>query len=138
GQVGTLAVQQVLQPQLSELLARDDLDGAGRAFQTATAWIMALAWPAYLTFAVIAPVAIGVFGDGHGEGATTVALLSLTMLVATAAGPVDSLLLMSGRSGASLANNVAALVLNVVLNLALIPSLGITGAALAWSAAILV
>jgi O-antigen/teichoic acid export membrane protein len=138
GQVGTLAVQQVLQPQLSELLAREDLAGTTRTFQTATAWIMALTWPAYLSFAAIAPVALEVFGDGYGGGATTVAILSLTMLLATAAGPVDSLLLMSGRSGLSLANNVAALAVNVVLNLVLIPHLGITGAAVAWAVALFV
>lgn len=138
GQVGTLAVQQVLAPQLSELLAREDVDGARHTFQTATAWIMALTWPVYLTFAAIAPVALRVFGEGYGDGEATVVILCLTMLLATAAGPVDSLLLMAGRSGLSLANNAAALAANVVLNLALIPVLGITGAAVAWAVAIVV
>lgn len=138
GQIGTQAVQQVLQPQLSALLAADDLAGTQRLFRTATAWIMALAWPIYLSFAVLAPLAIDAFGDGYGDGEATVVILCLTMLFATAAGPVDVVLLMSGRSGASTVNGAVALAVDIGLVLALTPSLGITGAAVAWAAALVV
>ena len=46
------------------------------------------------------------------------------------------LLLMGGRSTLSLVNNLVALATNIVLNLALIPSMGLRGAALAWSASL--
>jgi O-antigen/teichoic acid export membrane protein len=55
------------------------------------------------------------------------------MLVNLATGNVTVVLLMSGRSALNLANALVALVLNVTLNLVLIPRLGITGAALAWA-----
>ena len=67
-----------------------------------------------------------------------VLILSLTMLLATACGPVDSVLLMAGRSWLSLRNSTVALAVNVGLNLVLIPLYGIRGAAIAWSVAIVV
>jgi O-antigen/teichoic acid export membrane protein len=45
---------------------------------------------------------------------------------------------MAGKSSWNLVNTIIAVVLNVVLNLVLIPPLGITGSAIAWSVSILV
>jgi O-antigen/teichoic acid export membrane protein len=65
-----------------------------------------------------------------------VVILSLAMLFATASGPVDSVLLMAGRSWISLFNNTLALAVDVVLNIFLVPAYGATGAAISWAAAI--
>ena len=81
---------------------------------------------------------MGVFGEGYEVASDVVVILSLTMLLATACGPVDSVLLMAGRSWLSLRNNAVALVVNVGLNVVLIPLYGIRGAAIAWSVAIVV
>src|SRR5690606_19822838 len=63
-------------------------------------------------------------------------ILSVTMLAATSCGLVDVVLMMSGRSMVSLLNTVTALVINVGLDLLLIPRWDLTGAAIAWAAAI--
>lgn len=138
GQLGTQAIQQALAPQLSRLLALDDSQVANRVFQTSTAWLMILSWPIYLACATCAPVLLLVFGSGYEAGQATIVILSLTMLIATAAGPVDVALLMGGRSGLSLANNVISLLVDIALNLVLIPLLGLTGAAISWSVALVV
>jgi O-antigen/teichoic acid export membrane protein len=54
--------------------------------------------------------------------------------VVLAAGNVQSILLMSGRSGWGAVNKVAVLTFNVVGNLVLIPRIGIFGAAVTWAA----
>ena len=59
------------------------------------------------------------------------------MLVATAVGTVDIVLLMGGKSSWNLFNTVVALSSNIALNLILIPRYGGTGAAIAWSSSIL-
>jgi O-antigen/teichoic acid export membrane protein len=138
GQLGTLSVQQVMQPHLSRLLASDDHARATTVFQTSTAWLMAFAWPAYLATAAAAPLMLSIFGHGYRGGQAPLVILSLTMLVATACGPVDIVLLMGGRSGLSLINNAASLVVDVALNIVLIPKYGITGAAIAWAVALVV
>jgi len=122
-----------MQPHLSRLLASDDEAGAKKIFQTSTVWLMACAWPAYLASAAAAPLLLGIFGHGYRGGQTPLVILSLTMLLATACGPVDIVLLIAGRSGLSLINNFASLAVDIALNIVLIPKYGITGAAISWA-----
>ncbi len=137
GQLGVLAIQQVLQPRLAEMLLVRDTEATSRVFTTSTAWIMALSWPIYLTATVAGPLYLRIFGERYeGQGGLVVILMGLGMLLAMAAGPVDVVLLMAGRSALSLINNGAALAVNIVLNLALIPEYGINGAAAAWAIAL--
>jgi hypothetical protein len=75
------------------------------------------------------------FGAVYAEGAAALALISVTMLTATAKGPVDVLLLMAGRSGTSFGNAAAALAVDLALCAVLIPHYGVLGAAGAWAAA---
>jgi O-antigen/teichoic acid export membrane protein len=60
------------------------------------------------------------------------------MLFDMATGPVQTVLLMAGKSSWNLLSMAAALAVNVVLNLLLIPPLGIEGAAIAWVVTIVV
>lgn len=138
GQLFVQSVQQALSPHLSALFARGEASAANTVYQAATLWSMIAAWPLYLVLAGFSPTLMGVFGDGYAAASDVVVILSLTMLLATACGPVDSVLLMAGRSWLSLRNSSAALAVNIVLNVVLIPLDGIRGAAIAWSVAILV
>ena len=138
GQVGVQALQQALGPQLSAMFARGEKDEVQEVYQLTTAWSIMMAWPIYITCAVLAPVVLLLFGDGYTEGAPVVVLLAAAMLVSVASGSVDTVVLMSGRSWLSLANTLVALVVNVALNLLLIPGYGIVGAAIAWAVAIVV
>ncbi len=133
-----VAIQQATQTRLSFQLATHDRDAARRTYRLSTAWLVLMAWPFYLVMLVFAPTVLELlFGSGFAQGASALRILSATMLVATACGPIDVVLLMSGRSMLSLANLVIALILNIGLNLLLVPRIGISGAAIAWLAAIL-
>ena len=138
GQLFVQSVQQALSPQLSALFARGDIGAANSVFQAATRWSMIVAWPLYLLTAGFAPELMRVFGEEYGVASDVVVILSLTMLLATACGPVDAVLLMAGRSWLSLANSTVTLAVNVGLNLVLIPTHGIRGAAASWAVAIVV
>lgn len=138
GQLGGQAMVRILQPTLSRLLALEDRTRTEAVFQTSTVWSVGLTAPIFFASAALAPVLLPLFGDGYVAGAAALVILCLAMVVATAAGPVDIALVMGGRSVLSLLNTVAALIVNVVLNVLLIPRFGITGAAVAWAAAILV
>jgi O-antigen/teichoic acid export membrane protein len=137
GSVVNLAIIQVIGPKLSELLSGGEQTRARDVYQVATGWLMAIAWPMYLTLALFAPVLLRVFGHKFTPGASSLAILAVAMLVATGIGPVDVVLLMGGRSFWNLFNVVVALILNVALSLILIPRIGIAGAAVAWAASIL-
>ena len=138
GQLFIQSVQQALSPHLSALFARGENGAANSVFQAATRWSMIGAWPFYLVTAAFAPILLDLFGDGYDAASDVVVILSLTMLVATACGPVDAVLLMAGRSWLSLRNNVVALAVNLGLSVALIPVAGLRGAAIAHAVAIVV
>lgn len=132
------AIQQVMAPSISGMLSRRDIGRATVMYRTTTAWLTAVSWPIYLVSAVFAPLLLKVFGGGYQRGAPVVVILCLSMLVATSCGPVDTMLLMGGRSSLSLMNTGLALATNVGLDLLLVPRWGIVGAALGWTTAIFV
>jgi O-antigen/teichoic acid export membrane protein len=138
GQLFVQSVQQALSPHLSSLFAKGDKDAATSVYRAATLWSMIAAWPLYLVLAGFSRPLMGVFGQGYDVATDVVLILSLTMLLATGCGPVDSVLLMAGRSWVSLRNSTVALAVNVGLNFVLIPLLGIRGAAISWAVAIVV
>jgi O-antigen/teichoic acid export membrane protein len=138
GILGVAALQQALSPLVSKLLSSGSRDMAETVYQTATVWMMCLAWPIYLVSASFSGPLLRIFGSGYDSGHAVVTILALAMLFATACGPADSVLLMAGRSWLSLWNTSTALVLSIGLNLVLIPTAGITGAAVTWAVSTIV
>jgi len=140
GQLANQAVSSVVQPRFTLILTEDadDRTTLNRVFGTTTCWSMLLAWPVYACVAAAPSAYLAWFGDGYASTENTVVVLVMVagMLVAVASGPVDTLLLMSGRSGRSLANTLLALAVDVGLCLLLVPMVGIAGAALAWVASV--
>ncbi len=131
------AVQQMVQPQLRRAVLDGDPGEVRSLYGASTTWTVLVTWPVFLAMAAFAPFVMRAFGGGFERGGTALAILSLTMLVASGCGLVDVVLLMIGRSWLSTINTLAALVVNVVLNLALDRRYGMTGAAIAWTMAIL-
>lgn len=138
GQLAIKGIQQMVGPQVARLLGQDRRAAALTTLRTATCWNVTIAWPVYLAGIAVPELVLRVFGSGYAEGVDVFVVLALAMLVGTGAGPVDIVLLMTGRSVASLLNNLAALATNLVLLLVLVPSYGALGAAVAWAAAIVV
>jgi len=138
GQFGNQAISMAAQPRFTEMFAQGDHQGANRVYQATTAWLILLTWPLYLLAVSFGPQIITVFGHSYRAGATVMVILGLTMLLATGCGQVDMVLVTTGRSSWSLVNGLLAVLVNVGLDVALIPRYGITGAAIGWSAAIII
>jgi O-antigen/teichoic acid export membrane protein len=132
------AIRIAIAPQISSLLAREEREEAKAIYRAGTWWLMALAWPFYITLAIFAPLLLRVFGTEFVAGKTAVVILASAMLLGLATGNVTTVLLMGGKSSWNLINTVVSLTLNVGLNLVLIPRYGINGAAIAWAATIAV
>ncbi|WP_233579124.1 lipopolysaccharide biosynthesis protein [Micromonospora sp. BL4] len=136
GQLAMQGLRVAVSPQLSRLLGDGERAAAAAVHRQMTTWALVLSWPVYLLLAVFGLAFLQLFGPGFTAGATAITVLALAMLVNTGVGNVQTLLLMSGRSGLHLAATVAGLVVTVSLGLWLIPQHGVTGAALAWAAGI--
>lgn len=138
GEVIQQAARIAVGPQISSALARGALDEAREIYGLVTAAMIWLAWPFFIVLAVFGDAVLSLFGPGFDDGAASLATLSIAMGLATAAGTVQTILLMGGRSTWQLADKSLALVVNVLLDLALIPLWGIEGAAVAWAVTIVV
>ena len=126
------------QPRFAELFAVGGRREARQLYQVTTAWLIMMAWPLYLLAVIYGPEVLSLFGHSYQAGHMVIIILGLTMLLWAACGQVDTVLITAGRSGWSLANGLMALIVNVGLDVLLIPRYGITGAAIGWSAAIVV
>jgi O-antigen/teichoic acid export membrane protein len=138
GQFGNMAISMAAQPRFTELFAVGDRRGANEIYQVTTAWLVLLTWPLYLLVIVYGPQVLAIFGHSYRAGDTVMVVLSLTMLFASACGQVDMVLITTGRSTWSLFNGLLAVSVDVAVDLLLIPRYGILGAAIGWSAAIVV
>jgi O-antigen/teichoic acid export membrane protein len=138
GQFATQALQQAVQPRFTVLLLQGDRQALREVYRVATAWNIAVTWPLYLVIGCAPAAYLSLFGDAYvtRDAGLVVVVMLVAMLLAVASGPVDTLLLMAGRSRTSLGNALVALAIDVTLCLVLIPVLGILGAALAWAAAV--
>lgn len=137
GQLGNQAISAPVEPRLSGLLARRDLTGTKDVYRISTAWVICVNWPIFLLTAVYAPTIMKAFGPGYGSGWPVAMVLCLCMLAATGVGLVDIVLIMAGRTTWNLLNTLAALAINILLDVILLPRIGLVGAALGWGAAIL-
>lgn len=136
GQMIARAVALSGQPLLGESLARPDRSEARHLYRVTTGWLVAVTWPWYLTLMVWGPVMLLVFGEEYSVGHPALLILGAAMLFATSAGMVDMVLNMGGRSLWNLVNVVIAFTANIVIDLLLIPPLGLLGAAIGWGTAI--
>ncbi|WP_296589383.1 lipopolysaccharide biosynthesis protein [Roseibium sp.] len=115
-----------------------DHHGLAAYVRQATHWTF---WPSLLAGAVlllIAPLLLQLFGSGFEAGYELIALLMVGVLARASVGPADALLTMTGHQKTCAGIYGATFVLNVLLNLVLIPQFGLAGAAIATSCAILI
>jgi O-antigen/teichoic acid export membrane protein len=136
GQLAMQGFRVAVAPQLSRLVGAGQVDAAAALHRRTTTWVIALSWPVYLLLAGFGPGFLRLFGGGFGAGGAALAVLSVAMLVNVGCGNVQTLLLMSGRSGLHLAATVTGLATNLVAGALLIPRYGALGAAISWSAGI--
>jgi O-antigen/teichoic acid export membrane protein len=132
----TFALQAVglaISPQLSRLTAERKEATVRDIYRESTWWVVALSWPMLLFVVVFAPFLMSLFGADYSSGVVTLEILGLAMLVATGAGCNIVVLLMTGNSVANLTINAVSVVINISLNLILIPKIGLKGAAIAWA-----
>lgn len=132
------AVRIAVGPQVAAAMARRAYDEAREIYGLTTAAMIWMGWPFFMVLVVFGDAILSIFGPGFEDGAVALGILSTAMALALAAGTVQTILLMGGRSSWQLADKSCALVLNVALNLALIPMWGIEGAAMAWAVTIIV
>lgn len=118
-------------PFVSRLFARDDWYGLNALYWQTAMWLTVLSFPVFaLTFSFAEPVTVLVFGERYAGSAPYLALLSLGSYVQAASGFNGLVLRVFAKIRYIVAVNVVTMVVNLALNLLLIPRFGALGAAM--------
>jgi O-antigen/teichoic acid export membrane protein len=129
--VALQSVNQIFSPTIADLHARGEQALLARLFQTLTKWILGLTLPLATVVIVFSKPLMQMFGHDFEVGWIVLVIGTLGQLINCAVGSVGYLLLMSGNQKRLVKIQMVMATVVVALNVALIPAMGIMGAAIA-------
>lgn len=138
GHVSYLAILGGVRPTLAGLHDADDKNALSAVYQSATRWTLAVNLPFFLIIVIFPGELLGIFGEDFREGAAALVVLAVAELVNAATGVCQSMIDMTGHTRVKLFNSFLWMALAVGAGFALIPRLGVLGAAISSFIAIVV
>jgi len=136
GNLALAAVNGVVGPRFAGLAATGDRDALKRVARTATRAMATAALFMFTTLIIFREPILTLFGEEFAAAQGAFVILSLGQLIVLGTGPVAYLLMMSGHQHFHRNGLTIAAIANIVLNVLLIPPLGILGAAIATAASL--
>lgn len=104
----------------------------GMMLKTTARWVFMFTFPSFLIMSLFSGELLHLlFGSQYTQAGLALSILALGNLAASSTGHIADLLKSKGYTRAIFYNNFSNLILNVILNILLIPHLGIVGAAVA-------
>lgn len=125
------SVDSIFAPMIAEYHGRGDMVNLRRNFRVATRWIFSLVCPLFIFILLFPAPLLRLFGSEFTGASFALIILSAGQLVNAATGPVGYMIMMTGHPRLTLLNTLSLALVNVLLNLLLIPRFGIAGAAMA-------
>ena len=121
----------IFSPIVADLHNKERFPEIESLYKTVTRWILIATLPLFLLFLFFPTHIMGIFGTEYEVGSVALTILSVAFLIGAGTGPCGQILHMTGKQNIDVFNNVALIIVNVLLNLWLIPAYGILGAAIA-------
>jgi len=125
------SVNQIFAPVIADLHAQNRREVLERLFQTLTKWVLGLTFPLAFVVTVFARPLMRIFGSGFESGWPVLVIGALGQIINCAVGSVGYLLLMSGNQKRLMKVQFSMAAISLLVNITLIPVLGIVGAAVA-------
>lgn len=126
-------------PIVSDMFSKNLNSEMGRVYQVVTKWITSLTLPGFLVLIMFPNLIIGfMFGSDYVPAANALRILSIGFFVHAILGPNGATLNVIGESRFIMVSNLFAAIGNLLLNLYLIPRIGIFGAGVATGSSYLI
>ena len=138
GTLFQLAVRLAVAPEISRLLAVDQISDARHLHHVSTCWIVLFSWPLFVLVAGFPRTVLSVFGPEFVSGAPALVVLCVASMINVAVGNAQTVLLMAGKSSWQLAVTALAFAVQLTVGFLAVPHWGVLGAAVSWGAAIIV
>jgi O-antigen/teichoic acid export membrane protein len=135
-QVGVGAASYIFLPVAARLLRQKDTPAIGVTYVTVTKWMILFSLPLFLLFVFVPSRSLDlVYGPTYAVVILPLQITVLGAFLTTALGPAASAQVAFGQTRLLAYNSVVAAAVDIGLSFLLVPSEGITGAAIAWAAA---
>ena len=143
--VALMSINSIASPKFAEMFADNNLIGLQKVVRQSTKMIFWTSIPLVIIFFLFPEFLLGLFGEEFKVGVTAFVFLSCGRLFSSFSGSVGNILQMTGNQDILAKILFIAAILNILLNLYLIPIYGIEGAAFAsmlslvfWNSAMIV
>jgi len=132
-----VAMALIYLPVTSGLHAQGLIPEIRENFSILTKWLCSTTLPLFLILFLFPETVLNfLFGSNYAPAASALRILSLGFIISNLLGPNRATLIVMGKSRFTMWATLAAAVLNIGLNIVLIPPLGIEGAAIASTVAL--
>jgi len=130
------AINSIAAPKFAEFWGKNDLEGLKKIAQQSTKLIFWTSFPILLSFWLFPSYILNIFGNEFKNGVPALMILTFGQFVNASVGSVGYILQMTGKQ--KIFQNVVLIgsIINITLNIILIPTFGGTGAAIASAIAI--
>jgi O-antigen/teichoic acid export membrane protein len=132
------AANTIFGPTISELTEKDQFKTLERLLKSISKIIFAFSLNFLLFVIIYNQEILTVFGEEYIVGDLVLIILTFGQFINASVGPTGTILIMSGKQKFEVFNSVAICILNIILNIILIPRLGISGAAIATASSIVI
>tara|TARA_B100001142_G_scaffold251107_1_gene251330 strand:- start:212 stop:772 length:561 start_codon:yes stop_codon:yes gene_type:complete len=136
--VALMSINSIASPKFAEMFGKNDIEGLKKVVHQSTKMIFWTSVPLVTIFFIFPEFFLGLFGEEFKIGVTAFIFLSCGRLISSFSGSVGNILQMTGNQNIYASILLIGAVLNIVLNLILIPLYGINGAALASMSSLIV
>lgn len=137
GLVFVLPVAIAFQPVIGRLHTTGDVGQLGKMYSFATRLSVIFGGlPLILVGLLASPILTLFYGQSYARAAVPLAMLAAAQVINAATGPCGYVITMIGRTDVTFRINVLVVVVNVALNIVLIPEYGMVGAGVAWALAV--
>ncbi len=122
----------IFNPLATELYSNKNTPEIARLFSLVTKWLFLLVFPLLLFLVFFPKPSISIlFGDAYVNAAPVLIILTICCFFNTIVGPTGATILALGYSKTLMKINIGSTIINIALNLLLIPRYGVIGAGLA-------
>ncbi len=130
-----MAINKVFSPRVASLYHQQRLEELSYLFKLLNRWSMATTFPMVLVTALLSREILGLVGPAFELGWAVLVVMSLGQFTNASTGSAGTFLNMSGYQKVELVNLAATILVDIVLILLLVPTLGVMGAAIAFAVA---
>lgn len=128
----------IFNPIIAELYIQGEMLEIQRLYKTVTKWVLISCSPIAITFLLHPQPILALFGNMYVDATTILIILTITSFIVNLIGISGHIINMIGKAKINMINSIITAIITISMLILLIPTYGLIGAALAYSAGLLI